>query len=412
MTEYSDVVIIGGGQAGLAIGYYLSQQKRDYIILEKAPFLASAWRSRWDSFTLVTPSWSLNLPDLPPTDADPDGFLTREEVVTYLEDFAATYNPKIRFGVEVSSVEQVKGKSSYLLNTSGGSIEANNVVVATSTYQQPRIPDFAEEIPAEIDQFHTSEYQKPGALKDGGILVVGTGQSGCQIAEELYLSGRKVYLCVGSSPRAPRRYRGKDTTWWMNKMGLFDQTVDKLPSPKNRFNPSIHVSGKDGGRTLNLHQFARDGVVLLGHLTAVQDTSITIAPDLHTTLKAVDHFADELLNGIDKFIEKSGLPADERRIKSHPDDGYTTKIVRQLDLKDEGINTIIWATGYSFDFSWIKLALLDEYGYPIQQRGVTKYPGLYFLGLLWLHTAKSSLLAGVGDDAAYLAKVMAEREKD
>lgn len=408
MSEHFDVVVIGAGQAGLAIGYYLSKQKRDYIILEKAPFIASAWRSRWDSFTLVTPSWSLNLPDYPYL-GDPDSFLTREEVVTYLEDFAATYSPNLRLGVRVNSIETAPGGHGYLVQTSDGLFEADNVVVAASTYQQPRIPDFAKEIAGHIDQIHTSEYRNPDALRSGAVLVVGTGQSGCQIAEELYESGRKVYLCVGRAGRAPRRYRGKDTTWWMNQMGMFDQTVDTLPSPKNRFNSSIHVSGKEGGRTLNLHRFARDGVVLLGHLERVQANNMAIAPDLKESLKAVDHFEDEMLGAIDKFIDKSGLPAGERPARSALKDGYNAEIITQLDLVAEDINTVIWATGYSFDFSWVRLTLLDEYGYPIQQRGVTNYPGLFFLGLQWLYTLKSSLLAGVGDDAAYLANTIASR---
>jgi putative flavoprotein involved in K+ transport len=353
------------------------------------------------------------MPDFPyegdgPEDG-PDGFITREEVVTYLEDFAATYNPNLHFGVKVSSIEQVQGVSRYLLNTSDGLFEANNVVVATSTFQQPRIPAVAEELAENIDQLHTSQYRNPDTLKAGAVLVVGTGQSGCQIAEELYQSGRKVFLCVGSTGRAPRRYRGSDTTVWMEKMGMFDQTVDKLPSPKHRFSSNPHVSGKAGGRTLNLHQFARDGVVLLGHFEGVQANNITIAPNLKDSLKAVDHFADELTGAIDKFIEKSGLPAADRPTHTALRDGYDVDIIRQIDLKAENINTVIWATGYSFDFSWVKLPLFDEYGYPIHQRGVTEYPGLYFLGLVWLYTTKSSLLAGVGDDAAYIAKSIEAR---
>jgi putative flavoprotein involved in K+ transport len=234
--------------------------------------------------------------------------------------------------------------------------------------------------------------------------VVGSGQSGAQITEELYQSGRDVYLCTSSVGRAPRRYRGKDFTWWLDNMGFTDRTVDQLESASERFDPNPHVTGKDGGHTLNLHQFALDGVTLLGHLEGGGGTKVHIADDLHENLAAADKTAAEMKKGIDKFIDKAGIDApeaDEEELGA----GYEVEVIRELDLAPAGIGTIVWATGYAFDFSsLVKFPIWDEFGYPVQERGVTEEPGLYFLGLHWMHTLKSGLFAGIADDAAYVAE--------
>jgi putative flavoprotein involved in K+ transport len=240
------------------------------------------------------------------------------------------------------------------------------------------------------------------------VLVVGSGQSGAQIAEELFEHGREVYLSTGRSGRIPRRYRGQDGTRWMLRMGLGDRTVDQLPSPAARFGSNPHVSGKGGGRTLNLHRYSRDGITLLGHLRDAHGTKLIIAPDLHDNLAAADKVAREFKQGVDKFIEKQGLLAPE---DTQPElrDGYDAPIITELDLESAGISTIIWATGYSFDFSWVKFPIFDEFDYPVQRRGVTEQTGLYFLGLPWLHTVHSGLLWGVGADAAHIAEHIESR---
>jgi putative flavoprotein involved in K+ transport len=409
MLEHTDVLVIGAGQAGLSISYYLTQQGRQHIVLEKASMLVPAWRGRWDSFTLVTPNWSVKLPDFPYQGDDPDGFMGRDAVVEHLEQFAASFDPPVRFGVRVTSVEQNPAGDGYLVHTDSGDFEADDVVVAAGNFQKGHIPAFASDLAEEIVQLHTSDYRNPEALPDGAVLVVGSGQSGAQIAEELYQSGRKVYLCVGNATRGPRRYRGKDMGWWLNEMGEFDQTVDTLPSPKARFGASSHVTGKNGGYTLNLHQFARDGVILLGHIEGARGSTITLAPDLMENLANADRAAAEVKQRVDEYIEKHGLDAPEPEAESEPQDGYDAEIIRELDLNAEGIKIVIWATGFSFDFSWVKLPVFDEYGYPIQQRGVTDYPGLYFLGLTWLYKMKSGLLSGVGEDAAHIAADIAAR---
>jgi putative flavoprotein involved in K+ transport len=239
-------------------------------------------------------------------------------------------------------------------------------------------------------------------LSPGAVLVVGSGQSGAQIAEELNQSGRTVYLCVGSAGRAPRRYRGRDMWEWLSLSGFLDRTVDKLPTPQARFAANPHISGRDGGHTLNLHQFARDGIHLLGHLATVADGKISLAPDLHESLARVDQFEARLLALIDDYIQRDGLDAPVEHL-SQLRDGFATAIVGDLDLAAAGITNVIWAIGYRFDFSLVKLPVLDASGYPLQERGVSGHPGLYFVGLNWLHCQKSGLLQGVGNDAAYIA---------
>jgi len=405
-----DTVVIGAGQAGLSISYYLTRAGREHLILEKAR-MAEAWRGRrWDSFTLVTPNWTLALPDMPYDGDDPDGFLTRQEVVDYLHRFAARFDPPVREGVEVTSVEAAPGSDDLIVRSSVGDFQAANVVVAAGMNQSPRIPNFSQRLAGRVFQIHASHYRNPDQLPRGAVLVVGSSQSGAQIAEDLFERGREVYLATGRSGRIPRRYRGEDSARWMARIGFFDRTVDQLPSPAARFKSSVHVSGKDGGHTLNLHRFSRDGITLLGHLRDGQGTQFEIAPDLKENLAAADQAARKFKQRVDELIEREGLQApedDEPELR----DGYSAPIITKLDLDSAGITTVVWATGYSFDFSWVKFPIFDGFGYPVQQRGVTPQPGLYFLGLPWLHTAKSSLLSGVGNDAAHLAEHIQSRAR-
>ncbi|UCD53039.1 MAG: NAD(P)-binding domain-containing protein [Phycisphaerales bacterium] len=409
MSEHVETVIVGGGQAGLAVSYHLSQQGRPHTILEQASQPAEAWRNRrWDSFTLVTPNWMLRMPGAEYQGDDPEGFMPREEVVAYLEDYIERFRLPIQYGVRVNSVE--KNGTGYLVHTDEATVEADNVVIATGLFQQPNIPAFSANLPAEVQQLHSSEYRNPAALPPGAVLVVGSAQSGAQIAEELYQSGRQVYLCVGASGRGPRHFRGKYITWRLNKTG-WDVTVDKLPSPKAKFAASVQASGKDGGHTINLHQFARDGVVLLGRMQAAQGGKITLAPDLKENLAKVDKFEADLLKRIDDYIEKNGLDVPQETLPKLRD-GYHAEVVTELDVQSAGITSVIWATGYRFDFGLVKLSVLDGDGYPIQKRGITDKPGLYFVGLPWLHTAKSGLLFGVGDDAAHIVADIAGKKRN
>lgn len=402
----TDTVVVGGGQAGLAISYYLSQQGREHLVLEQAAQPANAWRNdRWDSFTLVTPNWTLQMPGAEYSGPERDGFMSREALIAYFEEYIQRYRVPIQYNTRVESVEQASpGK--YHLHTSGGEIQASNVVMATGLFQKPKVPEFSAELPRAILQLHSGQYRNPQTLPEGAVLVVGSAQSGCQIAEELYQAGRQVYLSVGSAGRAPRRYRGKDCFEWLHLTGFLSRTPDQLPSPKARFAGNPHVSGKNGGHSLNLHRFAQDGVRLLGHIRGVNGNKLVVAPDLRQSLAKADQFEADLCRMIDAYIANTGLEVPQETMPQLSQ-GYQAELVTELGLETAGISTVIWAMGYSFDFSLVKLPLTDGQGYPLQQRGVTGYGGLYVLGLPWLHTQKSGLLLGVGEDAAYLASVMA-----
>jgi putative flavoprotein involved in K+ transport len=403
MTEQIDTIIVGGGQGGLSTSYALKQRGRDHIILEKADNVAVAWRNRWDSFTLITPNWMIKLPGAEYKGDEPEAFTLKDDVIAYFEEYVQQFDLPIRYGVRVTSVE--RNGAGYLVSTDHGDFKAANVVIATGMYQAPKFPPFSTNLPSEIHQLHSHEYRNPEALPDGAVLVVGSAQSGCQIAEELYQSGRKVYLSVGSAGRLPRRYRGKDITLWFDDIGFAGRTVDQLPSPKAKYAGSAHGTGKDGGHTINLHQFARDGVVLLGHIQTIDGTRVTLVPDLKESLENADKFEAEVVKQVDQAIENLGLDAP---IETLPElrDGYEAELIQELDLKSAGITSVVWATGFKFDFSLVKLPAFDEDGYPIQKRGVTEYPGLYFVGLPFLHTSQSGLLSGVGGDAAHVASVI------
>jgi len=408
MAERIETLIVGGGQAGLATSYYLRQANRDHVVLEQAAQAGHAWRDgRWDSFTLVTPNWSIRLPGMEYQGGDPDSYMPREELVRYFEQYVEHFNLPVQYGVKVIAVEQIEG--GYSVMTAGKSYQAANVVMATGLYQQPKIPPSSARLPADILQLHSGQYRNPGVLPPGAVLVVGTGQSGCQIAEELYFSGRKVYLSVGTAGRAPRRYRGKDTFDWLNQVGFFDRTLDKLPSPQAKFAANPQLSGKDGGHALNLHQFARDGVTLLGRLQNIEAGSIQFAPDLMDNLAKADKLESDIIQMIDGYIAKNGIVAPDDHVRQLRD-GYDAPVIEKLDLKAAGITSIIWARGYQFDFSLVKLPIFDEDGYPAQQGGVTAYPGLYFVGLPWLPAQKSGLLLGVRENAAYIAADIESRK--
>jgi putative flavoprotein involved in K+ transport len=397
-----DTVVIGGGQAGLATSYWLKQHGREHLVLEKAAQPGSAWRQRWDSFTLVTPNWSFRLPGGDYGQADPHGFMGRDQIVASFADYVARHRLPVRFDTEVTAVAPSSTDGRYLITTAGGdAFAAANVVLATGSFQRPKVPAFAADLPVAVLQLHSGQYRNPGMLPAGAVLVVGSGQSGAQIAEDLVHSGRTVYLCVGSAGRAPRRYRGRDTWEWLSLSGFLDRTVDKLPSPRARFAGNPHITGRDGGHTLNLHQFARDGVRLLGRLTGVQVDVLMLAPDLHENLAKADQFEAQLVKLIDGYIERAGVAAPPEDLPQLRD-GFDGAILADLSLSAAGITSVIWALGYRCDFSLVKLPLLDADGYPVQERGVTAYPGLYVVGLNWLHSQKSGLLQGVGDDAAYV----------
>ena len=399
--ERIETLIVGGGQAGLSLSYYLSQERHEHLVLDAADRPASAWRNdRWDSFCLVTPNWTFSIPGAEYDGDDPHGFMLKDEIVSRFERYVERNNLPVRYGERVLSVSP--NERGYTVETGQGLWHAQNVVIATGLYQKPKIPSFGARLSSRILQLPSGKYRNPEALPPGAVLVVGSGQSGCQIAEELYQAGRKVYLCLGSAGRAPRRYRGKDIVEWLLLTGFIERTVENLPSPRARFAALPQVSGKNGGHTLNVHQFYRDGVTLLGRLEGTQEELIRLAPGLQECLARVDEFEANVLKMVDKYIAKKGLGAPPETLP-RLSDGYAASEILELDLKEAGISTVIWAMGYAYDYSLVRLPVTDEFGFPITKGGVTRYPGLYFAGMPWLDIQKTGVLHGVKEHTRSIA---------
>ncbi|MDA9975632.1 NAD(P)-binding domain-containing protein [Alphaproteobacteria bacterium] len=404
----TDVLIIGAGQAGLGLSYYLKQAGVDHLVIDKGR-LGNAWRTqRWDTFCLVTPNWSIQLPGAAYRGDDPDGFMGRDDFVSYLENWANAFGAPFREGVEAFRVE--RSSDHFVVETTDGIYHAHAVAVATATHQRPRRPRNIGALPGSIKQFHATEYRNPDTLPEGPVMVVGSGQTGAQMAQELREAGRDTYLCVGRTGRLIRRYRGRDCIAWQNDMGLLDRTPDMLEDPALRFRGDPHVSGKNGGHTLSLHDFHHDGITLLGRLARVEGGHAYFDDTVRDDMAAADAAADAFMASIDTFIDLSGQPAPaptpEELSGGPPKDDWDVPVIRDLDLVEAAIGTVIWATGFAFDFSWIDAPVFDEFGYPITNRGATSVPGLYFTGLNWMHKRKSGILFGVNEDAAYLARLI------
>ena len=405
-AKHHEVIVVGGGQAGLSISYYLTQNNIDHVILNKGQ-LAEAWRhERWDSFCLVTPNWQCQLPGFPYQGDDPDGFMVKEEIIQYIEDYAASFNPPLKNQVTVNEVVYEDGL--FKLNSTDGHYTANKVVIACGSYHYPKIPMMTNHVPKEIVQLHAAHYKNSEQLPEGGVLVVGSGQSGCQIAEDLHLAGRQVYLSVGRAPRVARRYRGKEVVNWLDEMGYYETTINNHPDGKAARKKTNHyVTGRDGGRDINLRIFAQQGMKLFGHLLAIQNNYLYFEDDLKQNLDSADEVAERINYDIEKYIIANNIQA-------LPDDNIKSTFVPanelELNLRTGKIAAIIWSTGFHMDFSWIKLPVFELGGYPDQVRGVTKVDGLYFLGLNWQNTWGSGRFYHVGRDALYIMEHMLQKE--
>jgi len=403
-AEHIETLIVGGGQAGLAMSHMLSRRGRPHLVLERGR-IAERWRSeRWDGLRFQFPNWSVRLPDCPFPHSDPDGFAGSGEIVDYIEAYARQIEAPVRCGVAVTALHQGESGKGFVARTSAGSIGATNVVIATGPYQRPVTPD----LPLgdrDLFQLHASAYKQPDQLPTGAVLIVGSGASGAQIAEELARAGRRVYLSVGRHKRMPRRYRGRDLIWWLGAMGL-DQTPVEARGPDATL-PLI--TGAYGGHTVDFREFAAQGVTLLGRLQAVQDGILHFADDLRQNLAYGDAAYGDFLDRVDRFVEQNGLsvPVEPEARAKRGEPPCVIEPLRQLNAAVIGLSAVIWATGYTFDFGWIDLPVLDQHGRPMHKRGIAPVSGLYFLGLPWLSKMNSSFLSGVGDDAARLADCIA-----
>ena len=409
-THYS-VVIVGGGQSGLSLSHCLQQRGIDHLVIEKRS-LVHSWRTqRWDSFCLVTPNWQCDLPGWPYKGTDPHGFMVKDKINAWLAGFVEQVQAPAIEGVTVNKVSRAGEADRYTVDTSAGQFTADQVVVASGGYHKPVIPRMAERLPAGIVQYHSAQYRNPEQFPAGAVLVVGCGQSGSQIAEDLHLAGREVFVATGNAPRCARFYRGKDAVDWLADMKYYDMPVTAHPLREGvRDNTNHYLTGRDGGRDIDLRAFANEGMELYGLLTGIEGDTLQFQPNLREHL---DH-ADKIYNGInasiDKYIEANGIdaPPPERYAPVwEPKEERTS-----LSLRASGITSVVWCIGFLPDFAWVDAPVFNGKGEPVHLRGVTHQAGLYFLGLPWLHTWGSGRFSGVARDAYYLAEQIDSRRKN
>ncbi|GAA3853673.1 flavin-containing monooxygenase [Amycolatopsis tucumanensis] len=395
-----DVLVVGGGQAGLAMSEHLSNAGVPHLVLERDR-IAERWRSqRWDSLVANGPAWHDRFPGMEFGDLAPDDFASKDQIADYFEAYAEKIAAPVRTGVEVTSVRRHRGRPGFRVRTSDGELDARFVVAATGPFQRPVIPPI---VPGDAGplQLHSSSYKNPAQLPEGGVLVVGAGSSGVQIAEELRRAGRAVHLSVGPHDRPPRRYRGRDFCWWLGVLGKWDAETP----PRGAEHVTIAVSGARGGHTVDFRALAALGITLTGRTESYRDGTLHFAPDLGANIAAGDANYLSLLDEADAYIARNGLelPEEPEARELGPDPACVTDPVRELDLATAGITSIVWATGFAVDYSWLQVDAFDEHGKPRHRRGVSTEPGVYFLGLPWLARRGSSFIWGVWHDAKFVA---------
>ncbi|TNC47315.1 FAD-dependent oxidoreductase [Rubellimicrobium rubrum] len=405
-VETVETLIIGAGQAGLAMSAHLRRHGRPHLVLERHR-IAERWRSeRWDSLVANGPAWHDRFPAQEFDGLDPDAFAPKDRIVAYFECFAARIAAPIHCGVEVTEARPLPSGAGFRIETTAGPIEARNLVAATGPFQRPIVPDF---VPRDVVPFqiHSAAYRNPDQLPEGGVLVVGAGSSGTQIADELNRAGRDVHLCVGPHDRPPRRYRGRDFTWWLGALGKWDARA-RTPGTEH---VTIAVSGTRGGETIDFRRLGGEGINLLGRAEGYSEGRLRIARDLAANIARGDANYLSVLEEADAHAARHGLelPEDPEARRTYPDPACLTEPVLELDLKAAGIGSIIWATGYAFDFGWLRAGTFDAQGRPVHDRGASTVPGLWFVGLPWLTCRGSAFIWGAWKDAAEVADRIAAR---
>jgi len=398
--EKVDTLVVGAGQAGVAMSEHLTNYGVSHLVLERHR-VAERWRSeRWDSLVANGPAWHDRFPGMEFSDFDPEAFVPKEDVADYLVAYAKQNNSPIRTGVEVKDVHRNKNRPGFRIETSDGVIEATNIVAATGPFQKPVVPAVIPEN-ADVAQIHSSAYRNPDQLPEGAVMVVGAGSSGVQIADELMRAGKRVYLSVGPHDRPPRAYRGRDFVWWLGVLGKWDD--QGLEAGKEHV--TISVSGARGGHTVDFRSLAAQGMMLVGRTETYKDGVLTFAPDLVKNLADGDANYLSVLDAADGFIARNGLdlPEEPDARNTVADAPCVSDPIRELNMAEAGITSVIWATGFAVDYSWLKVAALDENGKPKHQRGVSAEPGVYFLGLPWLSRRGSPFIWGVWHDAKFVA---------
>lgn len=396
-----DTVVVGAGQAGLAVSGLLSDRGIAHLVLERGR-VGESWRSqRWDSFVLNTPNWSNRLPGADMAGRGPDGFAERDHLLEFLEHYVNSNDLPVREHTEVDSVEQLPD-GGFLVGTPGGQIQARNVVVCSGSMSTPCLPAMAADLGESIASLTAATYRNADALASGAVVVVGSGQSGCQIVEDLLAAGRTVHLCVSKVARIPRSYRGRDILSWWQDMGLLDVKVGDLPEPAAQYAAQPQVSGTRGGHTISLQSLARDGASLLGRVERIEGVAFHLRPNVDECVRFADEKCAEFKAAIDTHIDANEIVAPEPEPDPYEPpmpDLHGSDQLERFDLEAEGVSTVIWCVGFSGDFSWIRHDVLGERGLPIHEEGVSPVDGLYFVGFPWLSRRKSGILFGVSEDA-------------
>lgn len=403
-NEKIDTVIIGAGQAGVAMSEHLTRQGTPHVVLEKNR-VAEAWRTgRWDSLVANGPAWHDRFPHREFTNYGSDQFVAKDDVADYFEQYVAQFQLPVRCGVEVKRVSRQNKQRGFLVETDQGTIAAKNVVVATGPFHHPVIPAIAPTLD-NIEQIHSAHYFSPQQLAPGAVLVVGAGSSGVQIADEIQRSGREVYLSVGAHDRPPRQYRQRDFCWWLGVLGLWDATQHA----PGKSHVTIAVSGAGGGKTVDFRELAQQGIILTGVTRQFEGDKVLFNDDLRSNIQAGDESYLNLLDAADAWVERNGIDLPEEPLARQfvAEAECIRSPISELDLRAAGIGTIIWATGYGTDYHWLDVDVIDESGKPRQQRGISTERGLYFLGLPWQSRRGSSFIWGVWHDAKYIADQMA-----